>query len=149
MGGGDRVYFFLGTGHAVAVVAANRENTAIERKALLGEDVECPERSLDNRETRGSVCGHADAAGVVDRVHGVRDVGSELLGGEVVDQAMPISVRSDLVTGLGNPPDECGISLGNPAENEERGSDFAIVEEGEHAVGTGFNAALVFIPITA
>lgn len=129
VGSVDRVDLFFRPRHAVAIVAGDRENAAVVGKSLLGEDVERPKRSLDNRETGGSVRGRSDAAGVVNRVDRIRDVGSELLGREVVDEAVPVTVRGDLVAGLGDPADQCGETLGNPAEDKERRPDFAPVEQ--------------------
>ncbi len=85
----------------------------------------------------------------MDGVDGGGDVGGELLGGEVVDEAVPVSVRGDLVTGFGDPADEARVPLSDPAEDEERRPDFALVKEREQTVGVGFHAALVLVPIVS
>ncbi len=148
-GRGEGVDLFLSVGHPVAVMAGDGENAAVVRETLLGQDVECPQGAFDDRKTGRSVSGHSDPAGVVNSIDRGGDIGRELLGGEVIDQPVPVAVRGDFMSSLGDAADERGEAFSDPAEYEKCRSDAAVVKQSEQPVGVCFDPALVLIPVVS
>lgn len=145
--GFDVMDLFGGVGQSVTVMAADRKDAAIDVEIVFSQDVQCPQGLFDNRKTGRSIRGDFDAAGVGDRFFAVRDVFGECFGREVVNQLMPIAVGCKFVTGVRNPTDQIGVTLGDPSEDEERGADVMLVKDRQQLVGVRFDTALVLVPV--
>ena len=114
--------------HAVVIVANRIDARAVAISGLV-DAVECPRVARPDREARRAVAADAATRNILQ--HGLResDIGQEfaalLLGRAQVRKAM----AGKLVTGIGDPADQVGIPLGDPAEREECRAHIGFVEQ--------------------
>ena len=138
----------LGAGDAVAVVPDGKD-AGVYQKPLLDEDLQGPQRLLGDRETGGPVGRDRLADGLLQHVARPPQVGTKLLWRLLVDQTVPVAVRADLVPAGMDLADQFGMTLADPAENEERGLHPVAIEQLENAVGVGLDAAFPAVPLVA
>jgi hypothetical protein len=60
----------------------------------------------------------------------------------VVHQPVRVAMRGDLMPVGDDSPDEPGMALADPPEHEERRRHLRVVEDAQHAIGVGLDAAL-------
>jgi len=129
---------------AVAVVA-HREDRGVEAEALLGEDLERPQRARRDREARRAIALDADTGCILDRGPGALQILAEALRPDFVDQLMGVAVTRDLVASCGNLAHQGALALGHPPQREEGGAAFRLLEEIEQAPrGIGYARGVRF-----
>ncbi len=87
------------------------------------------------------------ADGVFQDVARAAEVVAKVAGGMLVDEAVPVAVRTDLVPLGVNLADQAGMALGHPAKDEERALHLPPIEQRQDPPGVGDDAALPLVPL--
>ncbi len=135
----DHVRKACGVGQTVERIA-NGKHTRVVAQTEVEEDVRCPERFGREGERRRTVSEHGRSRDVLEGLLRALDVGAELVGRLLVDDPMRVAVRCDLVSVVDDPPDEVGVALGIPRQDEERSGDADLVAQCEDAIGIALHA---------
>src|SRR5262245_58411241 len=119
---------FLGTRNTIAVVP-DWKDAGVDSKTLFREDIQRPHRPGGNRKARGPIAGDGVSSDLLKDLSRSHEVLTELGRRLLVDQAVPIAVRCNLVTATLNLADEVRLVFGDPAEDKEGSLDRGLVEE--------------------
>src|SRR5207249_556555 len=90
--------------------------------------------------------GHWLADDVFEDRTALTQVGTELIGRHAVNEAVPVAVRADLMTGGVDLADQTGEVLGDPAEDEEGGVDLTAGQQLQQAARVGLDPAGILVP---
>src|SRR5579864_1934923 len=113
---------------AVAIVM-RRINTRIEDETFLQQNVQRPERTLGDRETRSAVGGDSLAEDVLQHQTPQAQIEAELCGRLLIDEAMGVAVTAYFMTGGVYGTDQVRLPLRDPTQDEERGPHTALGEK--------------------
>ena len=100
-------------------VMVDGEDAGVVFEALFHQDLECPLRFIRNRITGGTVAYHFVSCDIFEDGLSFFNVFSEFFLCLGIDQFMGITMTGDLVALFLDCSDEMGISLGEPAQDEE------------------------------
>src|SRR5689334_10560898 len=90
------------------------------REAAFDQYFKCPEALACNGVAWRTINPRRGAASVFDRMEGMQRVFPELPWGEPVYEVVPVAMAADLVPSALNRTHELRVSVGNPAQDEER-----------------------------
>ena len=128
-------------------VRLRRVDARVVVEALLGDDVECPDRARRYGPVGRAIAADGRAGLRAQDVEPAAEVRAELVGREVVDEAMGVAVAGDLVARGLHGRHDLGVHLGYVAEDEERAPGPLLGEAGEQTLGGRPHAVLVLRPV--
>ena len=98
-------------------------------------------------ERRRAIAHHRLAGEILENLAGAKDVVTEFAARELHRQHVAVPMSGNLVSAVGDLPDERGFALCDPAEDEEGGAPVALSEEVEDDLGGGDDASGNALPV--
>jgi hypothetical protein len=130
-------------------IVPNGKYAGVVSKTQFAEDSQRPVGANRNREGGGPVPYDLYSRGVFHSFLGATSVFAKFLGTQLVDEAVPIAVASDLVAIRPNFSDQFRKTRCNPSQYKEGCPDLVPVKESQHTVSISDHAALQGIPVVS
>src|SRR5665809_67470 len=137
----------VGIGNPIAVVH-DGEDRRVVNEALLGQNIEGPQRILDHRVRGCPVPKNRFSDQILDESFGVPNVLSEVKRRHHGDGAMVIPVNPNLVPSFMHLYHERRVALGHPAEHEEGRLDIEFSQHREKTPRVGYDPLFHRTPIS-
>src|SRR5215207_8736061 len=128
-------------------IVTDRKNARVV--PLFQQDVERPERPWCNRVTRSAVTNHSPPRRLLQELLGPAHIFPKRIGCLVVDEAVGIPMRGDLMPALGNRANQLRVSLRHPPEHEKCAPGAELVEDVQQSCRVGDDPALHLLPRAA
>src|SRR3989442_9439994 len=125
----------------------NGKKARVVAMPFLDEDVERPLPTTHNRKARRPIAEHHDARQVLQQALGASHRVPKLQRAELRERRMVPAVRRDLMARTRDPLHHLGMSLPNPAEDEEGSSGLVAGEQVQHARNTVLYPGYETVPI--
>ena len=108
-----------------------------------------PRRPLIDRKTGGAVSGYGSTARILKHGFGPREIITKLIGRQREHARMIPAMACKFMPLLGNPADQRGVALGDPAKREKGRLDVGFGKHGKTGVGVRFDPPIKRVPVAA
>src|SRR5207247_2372544 len=99
--------------------ATGRIDAGVDGEPFFDEKVQGPQALPGDRKTGRPISAHRSAGQVLQDVPRSPDVLTKFLRRLLINPAVPVTVTANFMTGALNGPDQLGMPIGHPAQNEE------------------------------